>query len=316
MPTEVILNKKEPASFSKTLVLLNERFAILKYGEKNVQIALFLKQCLDKDPTKAYKAFDKLIQYRSIIPTLNQGNPRDNITSPTEIFRFYDLQPYIGDKSEGKKFADKDFIIGLQVECVNLLIKYRLDYDPEKKLHLNLDFYEILIKGGKKIGIELRHKFVLLLKNSTGRFGFTAVPAGDLEMADLTAQAIKFKFWLKMSLAYYYTSNKIIIDQSQADKNQDALSEQFLTFVKGRPHSMDGFKYHISSFEPNISGIIENCLDSQQLITQFQTEKTVRRDITDIFMNMQIPNSVIPSGTVIDSEKFPLSDEPPPGEYL
>ena len=317
MPKEIILNEKEPWGFSKTLVLLNERFAILKNGQKNPQVLLFLKQCLDKDPSKAYKAFDKLIQYRSIIPLLSQHNPRDNITNPFEIFKFYNLQPYIGEKSEGKKFADKDFVIGLEVECENLIIKYRLDYDPEKKLHLNLDFYEVTLKSGKKISVELKHKFAIFLKNSTGRFGFSAVPEDNVELKQQTSQAIKFKFWLKMSMAYYYSSNKLTIDQSQANNNQDKLATQFLQFIKGKPHNFEGFKHFIipTLQDQNAIDIVEKCLDDKSLVTVYQTQAGIRHSITDIFVKQQTNTSIAPS-TVVDSEKFTLSDEPPAGQYL
>jgi len=101
------------------------------------------------------------------------------------------ITPWLGNKATKSSYLFcKDLVIGLILTSKEGVLRYRLDFDEKKLLHVNLDF---IFYNNKKecqynfaiTGIGFPSRYYVVKENTVG------------------SEAVKFKFFTKMSMAYY-----------------------------------------------------------------------------------------------------------------
>lgn len=273
-------------SLSKTLDVLHKVFVVV--DKKSTQEK---KEFLKKFKKLAVQDFSQAWRY-----VLEQEkkfvDAGHDMVSPIILFQQYKLPAYIGKKNHGVMFCE-GLVIGLKLPLHGKAnMSYRLDFatddkdpDKDKRLHLNFEIYD----GEEKYPI------CILLRFSTGRYGFTQQdyqaclqdPSKMLAFLEI----IKVKFWLKMTLG------KTLVDHAEQERDvapPDAQlarpEQQLLAFVKGEPHyDFTVLKNYISSLLPSDMGKarLNLCRNEQALLLCLQERPPIRANTRfDIFVRI------------------------------
>jgi hypothetical protein len=173
----------EPDSLLKRLNYLVTKFQALRDHEALTGF----EDRLSKLDTKQLERLIKFIK----VDVAKSAKDKDQLaptytTDPGKLFR-EKATPWIGEK-ESLNIYNKNFVIGLKDSTDN--IKYRIDYDDKKQLHVNLYIFG--------------HSFSISLAPESKRFKATS--SGENHKIDgihEQCQMIKYKFWTKMTLAYH-----------------------------------------------------------------------------------------------------------------
>jgi len=103
------------------------------------------------------------------------------------------VSAYIGEKEGNKFLNNKNLVIGLKTTFKNeaniIELNYRVDFDPKQGLHINVTIATA--------------KFVIKVSSAQERF---RISLPDKTQAN---EASKFKFWIKMTVAFYKQEGKI-----------------------------------------------------------------------------------------------------------
>ena len=184
--------------------------------------------------------------------------PGVHFASVTSIYDH--VLPWIGSKALSKAFGAKDAVIGLQGEC----LRYRIDFDPVKGLHVNLE---------TSTGLRLA---ICISNLASKRFGMSdEMKTG--EAGKYQAEFIKFKAWLKMTLGCFI---------SRGD-----LASAFTPFLRLPMESFVDFRNQIQkafSYDEKMASLIEGCRDETGFIKLFFTNPIMRHQVINHIMNMLI----------------------------
>lgn len=203
-------------SFDKVIAGLNYILAIEKSDKKkNIKtkrlIKLFSAEATD-EATESEQLVEQLTNFFGYVDSKGFNSIR-------AVFNKYDIEAYIGNKISDTLYCNQ-IVIGLKGQS----FRYRVDYDPSKKLHIN-----VVTKHGIKLSITTAC--------NSKRFGVSdaQIPAEYAGKEDeFRSVYIKFKFWLKMTLGY----------QSVTYYNKKELPEQniFVSFSRGEVGNFKTFK--------------------------------------------------------------------------
>lgn len=221
------------ASLTKTIQTLNKVFVVFRDQEENKKkqwIKNFLN-LINKNPQAAWEFFIKLAK---------QANAnKSDFCDPLTLFSQYQMPPLMGNKDHGVMYC-KDFVIGLILKLDDhSKISYRLDYDQEKRLHINVLF---------EINNE-RFPFCVKCHFSKGRFGFSSPNKMDEDSKEFKTmlELTKIKFWLKMTLAYNIVQDKKNIDSALplCSESEDDL----FSFITGQgTFQFESLKNYVATF--------------------------------------------------------------------
>lgn len=213
-----------PRSCTETLRTLHQVFLVL--GEMNSRAQKQFISSLCKQ-----HAYAKGVEIWNAFCRISKNYKRtDNVLAPSTIFAHgLGLVPYLGVKSEGVLFC-KNFVIGVKLHVDDRnSFSYRLDYDPNKFLHLNIEVYH----DGTIYPLYVQ------LRSSEGPFGFSAstrekwLVSGRIE--SLLLELTKVKFWLKMTIGYALVEAQSQTHLASPPSNDtDSVAEQLLEFVTGQ----------------------------------------------------------------------------------
>ncbi len=219
-------------SFDHVIGRLNKIIYRRKHGggTDTLKLLAYIEKCSDST-----KVLNKLKEYLLV------NCPLESIR---DIFDEYHLTPWVGEKSMTKQFGNKDIVIGLVCD----ILKYRVDYDETKGLHIN-----ILLNG---ISIAIR------LPPISKRFS-----ADDEQFTNESQRAefIKCKFWIKMTLSYYLSQND--------------FPSAFAPFLRSETYSFAAFKACIINYVEKGSKIynqIEACRNERDLAKDVFSAEEIR----------------------------------------
>lgn len=302
-------------SLTQTLKKLNKAFIILKdLPDKNKK--RFLQDF--------YKIFsqantpEKVKQVWAMIVKISDTYAgMDDVGDPLVMLRDHAIPTYIGDMTHGVMFC-KGMVIGLVLPLTKeVTMSYRLDFAPDKLLHFNFE-----IRGSEKYPLCIKLNF------STGRFGFTQtdklVCEKNQQKMETFLEAIKFKFWLKMTIAHTLLTaprNEINHDKKEQD--------QLLDFLRGESkYDFDTLKAYIIKQLPEDASklLITASQTEQQLLTCIMQTPVIRaatresifvtlssKDETKrMLQNQYYLQDVIPT----DSDQRLDSEQPPANQPL
>lgn len=240
---EVLLDP--PKSLTMTLDLLNKIFiGIDCKTDKNKKV--FLKNLkiivTQKTAIEAWEYVCKQVDPHLAIKDII-------IIDSTDLFQYFNLSPYIGEKKHGVMFC-QGMVIGLKLALGdNANISYRLDFDPNKELHIN---FEIFDNGD-------RYPFCIPLNFSTGKYGFSLKDKESCKTNDdkrlSLLELTKVKFWLKMTIGYRLS----IINKNPTTPNRQhdtqPLKNQLFSFIQGSgDYSFNSIKNYIIDMIPGKKG--------------------------------------------------------------
>lgn len=191
-----------------------------------------------------------------------------SVLDPYILFKNFELTPYIGSIKNGVMFCE-GMTIGLKMILAKKAeMSYRLDYAPDKGLHFNFE----IVDNHEKYPLCIKLRF------STSRFGFSlkdqSLCENNPKKTSTFLQAIKLKFWLKMSIAHTLVSKKDL-----GTDNTQTPDEQLLNFVRGnKKYNFDTVKEHIVSLLPNdeAKGNVNNSNEPKDLFEYLMKEEMIR----------------------------------------
>lgn len=261
----ILLNTSDAKTKKDFLESFYKAFAEIKTEQEikdaEKQAPTGKKQTIDPQKSKARKENEvKIETLWAIIGKIADKYTRvDDVVDPTNVLGTHALPPYIGDMTDGVMFCD-GMTIGLVLQLAKgVSMSYRLDFAPDKLLHIN---FEIIRKIDHR---EEKYPICIKLKFSTGRFGFTAADRADCalhperELAFL--EAMKFKFWLKMTIA-----RTLMAMPPNLGNDELAENKQLLAFVRGEAnYDLNSVKRYIRKQLPEKA--------SKLRITASQTEQ-------------------------------------------
>jgi hypothetical protein len=271
----IIPNK---VSLTKSISRLNKIFIVLHQlpAEKfKSWLTMFLKET-KRSPELGWKC---LLDLETSFNQLDNTNK--DISHPVTLFTDYSISPFIGNK-EGNILYCKDWVIGLVDQThQGTKISYRLDYDPNKGLHINVE----LSNGDEKF------PFCLLCQFSHGPFGFSHQFKKDYQDSDEKLKNLleitKVKFWLKMTLGYILSR----LEQQQVTDEQDSFLKHrrsIYQFISGQAHQdMTGLKNSLICLVTQQETIdaIEKCNDEVELLTAMNKNMNVRHEFYPLLLN-------------------------------
>ncbi len=125
------------------------------------------------------------------------------------------VSAYIGEKEGNEFLNNKNLVIGLKTMFKNganiIDLNYRVDFDPKQGLHINVTI--------------AKAKFVIKVSSAQERF---RIYLPDKIQAN---EASKFKFWIKMTVAFYRQEGKaVILKRLFSAVNQEDKKEFAETF--------------------------------------------------------------------------------------
>ncbi len=301
-------------SLTQTLALMNKLIASLQEAKSNKKND-FLTHFKKNVKTSCDEAWSYICKQA------DSFDPQErDMVDHTVLFQTYQLPVYLGKKDHGVMFC-KNMVIGLKLELDDgASVSYRLDFDNEKKLHINFEIF---------CGRDEKYPFCIPIYFSTGRYGFSLEdkascknnPSKELVLLEL----MKVKFWLKMTIGH---SLAVMIKEQKTSLEQNdelPMEQQLLAFIQGQKHySFDSVRKYVMTLLPANKGRlkIEHCKNEQELL-QCINEKPVIRSKTrnSIFLSISKydPDGQLLSGLYhnddvalgIDSDKRIDSDQPP-----
>lgn len=197
----------------------------------------------------------------------NYFKKKVNYNSVKKIFNLHNLEPQFGDKNLDKKFGNNNIVIGLNGRT----FQYRVDYDERKGLHINLTTIN---------GVQLA---ICINTPSSTRFGLNNSHYTDKQLA----QIIKYKFWIKMTLGYYLSTNKLE-DYKNAFQFFFHESEIGFDMLKGI-----ACNYAHKKNEKEVYSAVEKCNNEADLATLFFKNESVRDALIDTIINNLSKKSII-----------------------
>lgn len=205
--------------------------------------------------------------------------------SCNQLFAHTKLTPFIGHKTNQNLYC-KNLVIGLQ----GALFSYRVDWDPDKGLHINLKTNEDI-------------KFAILSSLDTQRF---SVPKALLEdegfhIAQI-GEFIKFKFWLKMTVGY------------ERSQNGEVCLLQYFIDAQDNTNLLSTFKNELYTcgFSPDYTTILPESFNSHKDLIDALADQHIRDVLINILIGRFINNCYqTHPPTTPDSEQFSESPHSP-----
>lgn len=196
-----------------------------------------------------------------------------------KIFANHDgIKPFIGHKTNQNLYCNK-LVIGL----VGKYFSYRVDWDPDKGLHINLKTTEDV-------------KFAILTEASSLRFNPpTSLRAESNFLKSDIGQFIKFKFWFKMTMGY--------------EESLDEKSKMLNYFIISPPENMDLIcvlkeSCYTHGYNPEYSGIDLAELHTDNDLLKALHDKHLRDVLLNIFINQFIQNCYLVDSPTTNSEQY------------
>lgn len=175
---EIISDTKE--TFGNAIKKLNRIFIMVDRYKRKDHVNL---SSLMKKLGPLLKAKENNILEKLFLLINEETRPIDEDIGYTFLRERKHILPVIGKKKNKGNLYNQGFIMGLEIKISdNYLLKYRVDFDPVKKLHIN--FYVIFD--------DITYPYAL--KTKPGSMYYET--EGD--------EAIKYKFFIKASLAYFH----------------------------------------------------------------------------------------------------------------
>ncbi len=255
---ELIVDLREIGlSFDDVVARLNFLLTVEACGKKGNKKILKERQALKVIKEAEHREFVDL-------PALFERPIREGkgFYSCHRLFKApYELSPSHGDKGEGKVFKNEGLVIGLAGKAFS----YRVDWDEEKGLHLNIETAD----GGK---------IALLVKPLSERFGFSEQFNDKSGLSEEQCQQfIKLKFWLKMTAGYEKATHSAGSGLAFFIRSQKAVNESLvLNFLK--KHAV-GYNCEASCFER-----IKKLADDHALLAIIRKDKPIRDVLTMVLM--------------------------------
>lgn len=254
-------------SLTQSLKLLHKLFLVLSSLDDS-RHKKFLRDFVKQASRSPDRAWTYLCKEAQIF-----NDEEFDLADPVLLFDTFKLPAYVGEKSQGVMFC-KDMVIGLKLSLgKDKFISYRLDYDPAKKLHINLDVY-----NGQE-----RFPICIPLRFSTGRFGFSYADMESCQDDDGKKDALleltKYKFWLKMTMAHTLAGMGVDIVNT---KNKMSIKKQLFNFLRGAgEYSFDTVKACIVNILVSAKGkkAINQCEDEKTLLSCIMDKPRIRAQV-------------------------------------
>jgi len=288
--------------------------------EKKLQKFSAEKNSAHKKPEKDYEEILKLILH--LYPDEEESHPIEKDLTPRAQIIFEERRssiiPVYGSGKANKAFHNQYLVIGAKIELKkNSSLSYRVDYDPKKELHINLD---IKLNGEE-------FSFALKVAPET-KFYFVNKPQEKDEKAANSKQQemIKYKFFTKMTLGF-------LLNRSKANLKNQSTSEsennEIIYFFQGKDYNADLVKkciltYYTSKYTEengNIEKSLNECNTNTEILTLLNKDHKLRNSALQSLINAygekkpkdKKSSNLVASKLEDDSEKQPPedSDQPP-----
>ena len=266
-------------SLTKTIAVMHRAFIVIQ-GKSDTEKKDFFKKFKEYFEKDVAKAWNSLMGQAKKFEEVGH-----DVVCPLTLFQHYDVPAYIGEKEEGVLFC-KGMVIGLKLKLGDYAnMSYRLDFDLEKRLHINFEVFGYKDKS--------KYPICVMLNFSSGRFGFAQKDKQDcLQDEDkmlALLECTKTKFWLKM------TMGKTLADMQRVNhvhQQDDGLlpKDQLLAFIQGDA------RYHFATVKDYVCDLmpvdkgqarIRGCQTEQALLQCMNERPIIRSEARyDIFVRI------------------------------
>jgi len=208
-----------------------------------------------------------------------------------EIFSDPNLMPYIG-KKDSANIKNEDFVIGLKgkisIREENHDISYRVDYDPDKNLHINFIFSD--------------NNFCIHLPHRSDRFHCS-------ESLSEVGRFIQYKFWTKMTLAYRAKNSPANIDTGNVHDKSSKPDQKIKDFITGQNISLTDIKdtlYYVADYFKNptaVKALIMDCSSETAVYELMFTNPALRSIAVDSAIQAFFPKYEAQNGRAKSNSK-------------
>ncbi len=201
----------------------------------------------------------------------NYFRKKANCNSVKKIFSIHSLEPQFGDKNFDKKFGNLNIVIGLNGRT----FQYRVDYDEKKGLHVNF-----ITMRGVQIAICINNP-------KSKRFGLSSTSHHADNYSEHLEEIIKYKFWIKMTLGYYLSANKL--------KEYQSAFQYFFNNCQLSFDALQGIAsiYAGKECKRDINSELNKCTNEIEIATLFFNNEAVRDALMDTIIDNLSKHSIM-----------------------
>lgn len=304
MPTEIIIDTQKNldeilGELGQVLIRLNRYQR--DNDSKNLKMVKNNLGALKKSLEKSLNISSQVLKdIFTLCPQSKGVDPHaDKRVRAQELFRKEKapfVEPVFGKGKLGNAFYSAGLIVGVQIEFKPFfLFSYRVDYDPVKGLHINLD-----VMLGETV-----YKFALKVRPKSN-FYFVKKP-NEKDAEEKQQALMALKFFSKMSLYY-----RLEHGCGKHENNNKDPHENIILFIKGDnfnvPVVVKALKdSYVACGYGNSENLFRGCQNIDMMLSIILNHEKIRAVAVQCIIDAYKKKMTIPELDV-DSEKIPLLD--------
>lgn len=257
---------------------------------------------LDYIKANAVKVFNEIL---SLCSEKDSSDDKIDKTARAQILfrkRRINIFPVFGDGKKGKAFYNEGLVIGARIAHSNgIAIQYRVDYDPKKLLHINLD----LVLAGKTF------RFAINVKPENVYYNISEPKEKNAKEKKL--ELTKYKFFTKTTLYYLLERDKLGANKQKNNGEPDEL--HIINFFQGKDYDLESVKklildsYSIYYSDGNTVEKFNKCTTGMESMKVLLDSKELRHAVIACVTNAFSNNGIrLSEPNAADSEAPPEID--------